>query len=215
MIKFSQIRKYLLLCTIICSTFILICFSLVEFSSNKKIHTDTEKLPTNHTGLVLGTSQYLKGGKLNPYFKNRITAAVTLFKKGKIKYILVSGDNRISNYNEPERMRRELIKEGVPNEKIILDYAGFRTLDSVVRSNKVFGQNSITIISQKFHNKRALYIANHYNIEAIAFNAKGISLKKGLKTSAREVLARVKMVLDLYLLQKEPHFLGDPITIPE
>ena len=195
--------------------FVMFCFLLVEFGSNKRIFRSVNHVPQNQVGLVLGTSQYLRNGQVNLYFKYRIEATVLLFKEGKIKYILVSGDNRIVNYNEPERMRRELVKHGIPNENIILDYAGFRTLDSVVRSKKVFGQNSITIISQKFHNKRALYIASHYQMNAIAFNAKGVSLRSGLKTSIREVFARVKMILDLYVLQKEPHFLGDPISIPQ
>jgi SanA protein len=108
-------------------------------------------------GLVLGTSQYLKNGYLNWYFKYRIEATVELYKKGKIDFILVSGDNSHKNYDEPTAFKNELIKRGIPADQIYLDYAGFRTLDSVVRAKEIFGQTSITIISQKFHNERAIY----------------------------------------------------------
>jgi SanA protein len=193
---------------------ILASYFAVENGSKNKIYTSVDQLPNNNVALVLGTSQYLRSGIKNPFFTYRIDAAERLYKTGKVNYLLVSGDNRIANYNEPEKMRRELIERGIPNEKIILDYAGFRTLDSVVRSKKVFGQRSITIVSQDFHNKRALFIANFFQIDAVAFNAQDVSLKTGIKTSIREVFARVKMILDLYILKKEPHFLGDPINIP-
>src|SRR5699024_6999105 len=113
--------------------------------------SSVEEIPQNKVGLLLGTSQYLKGGGVNPFFKYRIEAAVELYNHGKIDFILVSGDNKHSSYNEPRDFKQALITAGIPDDKIILDYAGFRTLDSVIRANKVFGQDSITIISQQFH----------------------------------------------------------------
>lgn len=214
MIKKKQLIRLCLLAISLMILLILASYFAVENGSKNKIYTSVDQLPNNNVALVLGTSQYLRSGAKNPFFTYRIDAAERLYKTGKVNYLLVSGDNRIANYNEPEKMRRELIERGIPNEKIILDYAGFRTLDSVVRSNKVFGQTSITIVSQDFHNKRALFIANFFQIDAVAFNAQDVSLKTGIKTSIREVFARVKMILDLYILKKEPHFLGDPISIP-
>lgn len=190
------------------------CNLTVQLKTKKWLYSEIEKVPATHVGMVLGTSKYLRDGRTNLYFKYRIDAAVALYGSGKVNYLLVSGDNRAKNYNEPEKMRRELVKRGIPNERIILDYAGFRTLDSVIRSHEVFGQDSITIISQSFHNQRALYIAHYHGIHAIGFNAKNVDRYSGFKTNTREWFARVKMFLDLYIIHKKPYFLGEPVPIP-
>ncbi len=135
-----------------------------------------------------------------------------LFEEGKIDYILVSGDNGSKYYDEPSDFKEELIRRGIPAAQIYLDYAGFRTLDSVVRAKKIFGQERITIISQKFHNERAIYLAEKNGISAIGFNAKDLSGKYGLKTKVREYLARTKAFIDI-LFGVEPKFLGKQITI--
>lgn len=164
--------------------------------------------------MLLGTSKYAISGQVNLFYKYRITAAYELFQNKKIDYILVSGDNSTNYYNEPKKFKEDLISIGIPEDRIILDYAGFRTLDSVVRSSEVFKENKITIISQKFHNERAVYLAYKHNIKAIAFNAKDVSGRYGLKTHLREYFARVKVFIDL-LFNVQPKFLGDPILIPE
>ena len=174
---------------------------------------DANLIPYNKVGVILGTSKYLVDGRRNEYFQNRIDAAVTLFNHGKISYFLVSGDNATRSYNEPREMRRELIRAGIPSERIYSDYAGFRTLDSIVRANAVFGQRNYTIISQQFHNERALYLARHFGIQAIGFNARDVDAYSGLKTRVRELMARVLCLLDVYILDKQPKFLGDPILI--
>ena len=135
-----------------------------------------------------------------------------MYKSGKISYILVSGDNSTEYYNEPEQFKKELIKHGIPEDKIFLDYAGFRTLDSVVRAKKVFGQSKITIISQKFHNERAIYIAEKHGIDAIGFNARDVSKNYGFKTKVREYFARSKAIIDV-VFNVDPKFLGDKIEI--
>lgn len=163
--------------------------------------------------MLLGTSPTLRSGVRNPYFQNRIQAAAELYKAGKIKYILVSGDNHRTEYNEPEEMRKALIQKGVPEDAIFLDYAGFRTLDSVVRANKIFGQQKFTIISQQFHNQRAVYIASWYGLDTVGYNAKDVSLSVGLKVQVRELFARVKVFID-FLFNKSPKFLGEPIELP-
>lgn len=161
---------------------------------------------------MLGTSRYTKRGFENPYFANRIKAAVQLYKKGKIKHILVSGDNRLKEYNEPRFMLNALLKEGIPESAITMDFAGFRTLDSIVRCREVFGQQKTTIISQKFHNQRALFLANHRKLDAVGFNAQDVPLAWSWKVRFREYLARCKAVLDL-IVNKQPKFLGERVPI--
>ncbi len=185
---------------------------LVRNSAEGKTFYDHEKMEANKVGMVLGTAKYMVKGGINLYFKYRIEATVRLYESGKINFILVSGDNSTKYYNEPEAFKEELIKRGIPPDKIFLDYAGFRTLDSVVRAKKVFGQNKITIISQKFHNERAIYLAEHYGVEVIAYNARDVSKSYGFKTQMREYLARSKAVLDV-IFGAEPKFLGDKIVI--
>lgn len=131
----------------------------IEKNAQNKTYSNASKIKKNKVGLVLGTAKILKNGRINLYFKYRIDATVELFKKGKIDFVLVSGDNGNKNYDEPTDFKNELIKRGIPSNRIFLDYAGFRTLDSVVRAKEIFDQKSITIISQQFHNERAIYLA--------------------------------------------------------
>jgi len=180
--------------------------------SNSLAYDNLDSIPYNKVGLLLGTSKHLKSGELSQYFQNRIQATVELFNAKKIECIVVSGDNRKMNYNEPIDMKKELLKAGIPEEKIYLDYAGFRTYDSVIRINKIFGQSSFTIISQEFHNRRAVFIARRLNLQAIGFNAKDVDFQIGFKTKLREIFARVKVFIDL-MSNKEPKFLGEPIEI--
>jgi SanA protein len=179
----------------------------------KYVYNDTDKIPFNEVGLILGTSKRIQNGQPNLYFRYRIRAAVELYEAGKIKHILVSGDNSLKEYNEPMDMKKALIKQGIPDTVIVLDYAGFRTFDSMVRSKKVFGQEKITVISQEFHNKRAIYIAHQKGLEAVGYNAKDISFSSGMKVQLREKMARVKVFLDLYILNTKPKFLGKKIKI--
>ena len=193
--------------------FTVVANVLVNNYSSGRCYDNAEAIPYNRVGLLLGTSPKTKQGTVNLYFKYRMEAAAELYHSGKIDKILISGDNRHKNYNEPAAMRNALLELGVPDSAIVLDYAGFRTYDSMVRAKKVFGQDSVTIISQQWHNERALYIAHRVGIDAIGYNARNVALRKtAVKIGIREWLARTKMVLDL-MLQREPHFLGDPITI--
>ncbi len=180
---------------------------IIKTSSGKNFHSISQ-VPANEVGLLLGTSKYNKNGMSNQFFYNRIDAAVALFNAGKIKHIIVSGDNSELNYNEPRDMRRALVKKGIPESAITLDFAGFRTLDSVIRSRKVFGQEKITIISQKFHNQRALFIADYYSIDAVGFCAVDPPNSSYYPIFFREIFARLKAVLDLYILKQNPRFLG-------
>jgi SanA protein len=195
--------------------FVIIGFYyLVSSSANQRIFSEIDKVPYNHVGLLLGTSKYSGPGLINQYYQFRIEAAVGLFKAGKIDYIIVSGDNSHDSYNEPREMRRDLMAAGIPEDRIILDFAGFRTLDSVIRSKEVFGQQSVTIISQEFQIERAIYIAVKNDIDAIGFAAKDVSNVWAYANFMREYLARVKLMLDLYLFDTQPKFLGEKIVIP-
>lgn len=185
---------------------------LIEQATSDKVFDSTEEIPHNKVGLFLGTGKILSNGSVNLYYKYRIEAAVSLFKSGKVDFILVSGDNSTKDYDEPSTIKDDLVKKGIPSSKIYLDYAGFRTLDSVVRCKEIFGQSSITIISQQFHNQRAIYIAKYKGIDALGFNAKDVSVHYGRSTRLRERFARVKMVLDL-MFGKNPKFLGEKIEI--
>jgi len=186
--------------------------SYIEIRTAPYIYDDIENIPENEVGLLLGTSKYSLYGGENLFYRNRIEAAVKLYENSKIRYIIVSGDNSSEEYNEPVNMKNDLLEKGVAEENIILDYAGFRTLDSVVRSKEVFGQEEITVISQKFHNERAIFIAMSRGIDATAYNAKSVGFKYGLKTQIREYFARVKMLLDI-VVNKQPKFLGEKILI--
>ena len=178
-------------------------------------HDHPSGLPHNQVGLVLGCSPFKKGGGSNPFFVHRMDAAEQLYKSRKIDYILVSGDNRRQEYDEPTEMRKALIERGIPAQRIVRDYAGFTTLDSVVRARKVFQLETFTIISQQFHNERALYLTRGYGIEAVAFNAPTLAVTAAAKTYVREMFARVRAVLDVHLFRRDPHFLGPSLPIPQ
>ncbi len=207
-----KLLKLLLIILIIPLLLLLVCNYTIDNAAEGKTFSTSETIPKNRVGLVLGTSKKLTNGRPNLYYSYRIDATLALFKAGKIDFVLVSGDNGTVYYNEPTTMQKDLIKGGIPTEKIFLDYAGFRTLDSMVRAKEVFGLDTITIISQKFHNERAIYIAEKKGLKAIGFNAKDISAKHGFKVQLREYFARVKVFIDL-MFNTQPKFFGDTIEI--
>jgi SanA protein len=211
----KKYRKPLLITLAFLSVFLILTMyanQVIIEKSKAFVTDDINQLTTTKVGLLLGTSKTMKNGSENDFFFNRIDAAVQLYQSGKIKYIIVSGDNSKTYYNEPLDMKTELIKRGIPDSVIHLDYAGFRTLDSVVRAKEIFGQNSYIIISQKFHNERAVYIARRKGIQAFGYNAKEVVAYKGLKTKLREYFARDKVFLD-FLFGVEPKFMGERIKI--
>jgi SanA protein len=196
----------------------LLYFTLITLDSSisktyaDKIYHDTSKIPHKKAALVLGTAKYAMGRE-NLFFNARIDAAVALFKAGKVDAIVVSGDNGRKSYDEPTDMRDDLIKRGVPEQYITLDYAGFSTLDSVVRAKAIFDLEDFVIISQKFHIERALYIAEKKGLNAIGFTARDIEGFWGDKVRKREILARFKAFLDLNILGTEPKFYGDKVKV--
>ncbi|ECG8260184.1 vancomycin high temperature exclusion protein [Salmonella bongori] len=195
--------------------FLLVAAGGVLFYANRLIVNASQHLtwnaiqavPAREVGLVLGA----KPG--NRYFIRRINTAAALYHAGKVKWLLVSGDNGQKEYDEPSAMQQALIAKGVPEAAIFCDYAGFSTLDSVVRARKVFGENRITIISQAFHNQRAIWLAQQYGIDAIGVNAPDLNKRHGTYTRLREKLARVSAVLDAKILRRQPKYLGVTVTI--
>ena len=212
--KLLYIIKLFLLLSILLCVILIACYLWVEIQTKEKIYSDLNTIPAKKVALLLGTAKYLRKGRINRYFQYRINAVVQLFKAGKIQHIIASGDNHTKYYNEPIEMKNALITNGVPKHAITLDYAGFRTLDSIVRCDKIFSQNDIIIVSQEFHNKRAIFIANFYGIKAIGFNARAVPLRADLKTPIREIFARFKAILDLYVLRTQAKFLGEKVAIP-
>jgi SanA protein len=192
---------------------IYFCNRIIENTAKGKCYSNVHEIPFNKVGLLLGTSKYLANGEINSYYLYRIEAAVNLIKAGKIKYIVVSGNNNSNGYNEPEQMKADLMKAGIDSAIIFPDYAGFRTFDSMIRLKEIFSQDSVTLISQAFHNARALYIASKEGMEAIGFNAKDVSNTGSFWVQVREKLARVKVFLD-YLTGNKPKFLGKKVHIP-
>lgn len=194
----------------------LLSIPLANYYVNKKtegkLYNTVTEVPYNKVGLVLGTAKYLQNGYVNLYYTYRINATIQLYKAGKISFVLVSGDNGSKSYDEPTTFKEDLVKGGIPQERIYLDYAGFRTLDSMIRAKAVFGQTSMTVISQEFHNQRAVFIADYVGIDAVGFNAKNVSSRYGFKTNMREKLARVKVFVDL-IFGVKPKFLGPGIEI--
>jgi SanA protein len=207
-----KILKFLIVLIPFCLVVIYFCNKKVEECALNKLYTDVNEVPYNRVGLLLGTGKYLKRGAINPYYKYRIDAAAKLLKSGKIRYLVISGDNSRNDYNEPQSMKNDLYAAGIDSNLIYLDYAGFRTFDSMVRVREIFSQDSVTVISQQFHNERALYIASKENIVAVGFNARDVAANHGLKTKLREKLARVKVFVD-YIIDAEPKFLGPKVAI--
>jgi len=178
------------------------------------LYSDVSEVPSARVGLVFGTTDRVQGRE-NLYFRYRIDAAEKLWKAGKVEILIVSGDNRSDYYNEPKKMREALEERGIPGDRIVADARGLRTLDSVIRVKETFGTDSVLLISQRFQNERAIYVAKANGIRAYGFNARDVGVKAGFKTRLREIGARVKMWLDVHFLNTRPKHRGDRKTLPE
>lgn len=189
------------------------CNIWVLSSCSGRLYDNAETVPHKRVAVMLGTNPKTKTGKMNYFYKHRIDAAVKLYQNGKIDRILISGDNSSKTYSEPDAMKADLMAAGIPDSAIYLDFAGFSTYDSMVRAKKVFGLSEFMVVSQDFHNKRAVYIARQNGIDAIGFNVQNTLFRKWrIKMELREILARVKAVGEV-VMNKKPHFLGEQIEI--
>jgi SanA protein len=184
----------------------------VVISTQKQWSYSIRDVPKRRVALVLGTSRKTSEGNPNPFFDNRIKSAAELYKSGKITHIIVSGDNRSRYYNEPGDMKKSLISLGIPANAITMDHAGLRTLDSIIRCFKIYGQKEFVLVTQSFHCPRALFIANYYDLDVFAVAADE-PVGEYPQLMIREWIARTLAVTDLYIWNKQPAELGDPKPI--
>ncbi|MDB5987357.1 MAG: hypothetical protein JWR16_2410 [Nevskia sp.] len=211
--RLQRLRRGALIALVVVAAVVALVNNWVINNSEAYVYESWSLLPDNEVGVILGTSPFTRSGAPNPLFYGRIQAAVQLFQLGKIQKIIVSGANPDSTYNEPRQMRRELIKAGIPKEVITMDFAGFRTLDSVARAQAVFGLDHFTIITQAFYAYRAVFIAKKLDLHVAAYAPPSDELSIYTRTYWREAFARVKAVLDLYVLRTTPKFLGQPQSL--
>ena len=211
---------YTLAALIIIPLFCIIAgYRMVTINAIGRTYDNICEIPHNKVGLLLATSPITAGGSRNFYFENRIIAAEELYKAGKVDYIIASGGDyrgkEKMGCDEPQAIKDSLIARGVPADRIILDYEGLRTLNSIVKAKEVYGLESVTIISQKYHNERAIYLADKYGLHAVAYNAAPSPIKRNrIKNTLREYLARPKMYLDL-IIGSKPKFETEEIIIKE
>ena len=191
----------------------LFCSCWIEKDSTPYLFDEVDQPPACKTAIVLGTSKHLGNGTENLYFSYRINAAAKLFKAGKVKFLILSGDNRVNDYNEPKSMQNALLALGIPDSCLVLDYAGLRTFDSMVRCKQVFGQDSVIVVSQQFQNARAVFISKHIGLTCFGYNAQQVTNQSETKIKVREFFSRIKCVLDFYLLDTKPRHLGEKVKI--
>lgn len=184
----------------------------ISWKTTPYIYDELKSLPHRQVGVVLGTAKYYRTGVINQFYLYRMQGATNAYNSGKVNYLLLSGDNALQSYNEPMTMKRDLIAADVTPADIVLDYAGFRTFDSIIRTRKVFDTNDFIIITQRFHCERALFIALYMGIQAQCYAV--ASPKNMLIVRIREIFARFNTVTDLYILKRKPRFLGPLIPIP-
>jgi SanA protein len=180
----------------------------ISFFVLDKIYTDISTCPTNNIGILFGCGKFMNDGQTNLYYLYRIRAATALYKAGKVKHLLVSGDNHTEKYNEPETMKRDLVQAGIPASAITCDYAGFSTFETVVRAKEIFGVHEATLVTQPYHLPRALYIAAAHGIKAIGYGAKERAFLDSPKTKLREIPARIATYGDINIWGRKPRFLG-------
>jgi SanA protein len=205
-------RKFAILLLIALVGFAASNFWIIH-SARPYIFSDISLLPTNDVALVLGTGPFTAKGNTNLHFTVRMAAAAQLYKAGKVKHLLLSGDNHIRGYDEPTEMKNALLKLGVPDSAMTLDYAGFRTLDSMERARKIFGQTKLTLVTEQFHAARSVFLARHFGIDPVVFCAEELPSMWTNNMRIREAAARVVAVLDIYVWHRGAHHLGEQITI--
>ena len=172
------------------------CELAVCSASKGRVYSDVDEIPHRGVGLLLGTSPKGRRGGVNIFYNHRIDAAVELYEAGKVDRFIISGAKKGPDYDEPQAMREALVVRGVPDSILVLDGEGFHTIESIVRAKEVFGVDTLTIISQEFHNRRSLYMAKRNDMDAVAYNAANTTiLRWRIIMFLRERASRVKAVL--------------------
>jgi SanA protein len=186
----------------------------VHCRASGRVIGSSADLPRNDVCLVLGTSPLTSGGRShNAHFEHRMAAAAELYAQGRVRQLLLSG-NGAPGDEEPKAMRAAMLALGVPGGALFLDQAGFRTLDSMARAREVFGVKKLTIVTDRFHCYRAIFLARAFGLDAVAFPSAEVTVRRSFKTRVRECLADVKACLDVYVLRTRPKLLGPVTPIP-
>lgn len=202
----KKILIFLTVCGVILLLILLGCYAYVSFNAADRTYDNVDEVPPYEYGLVLGTSPLTAQRARNFYFDNRRKSATELYKAGKIRRIIVSGGDYTRNlgYDEPRAMTDSLVAHGVPFNVIVRDYEGTRTIRSIVKAKETYNLDSVIIISQKYHNERAIAQADKYGLKAIGYNAPHSHIKRNrIKNVLREFPARVKLYLDLWFGEKQ------------
>ena len=177
------------------------------------LYPDAKSVPGAHTALILGAKVY-HNGRLSHMLEDRVLTGLELYQQGKVNKLLLSGDHGRKGYDEVNAMRNYLLKKGVPAQDIFLDHAGFNTYNSMYRARDVFQVQDVIVVTQQFHVPRSVYIARAIGLDAVGITADRRTYMRSsqLKSDTREILARVKAVLDVTRRAK-PKFLGEKIPI--
>jgi SanA protein len=200
------VRAGLIAAIVLCvaGLFLAITNLVIVSLASGRLYQSVRSLPFNQVGLVLGTNRTLSDGRSNPFYQDRIAAAARLYEAGKVRRLIVSGGVEPSGQSQAAAMKRDLEKKGVPATAITTDAAGFRTLDSVLRAHDVYGLDRFTVVTQCFHASRAVAIARKHGLSAIAYCTPNPPGGSSLRVEAREVFARARAFLDLYVLHSRP-----------
>ena len=198
-----QILYFSIAILVILAIIVALCNISVDRNAEGRTFSDINDVPTMQTALLLGTNPKTRDGKRpSSFYLARINATAELYKHGKFRQLIISGDRR-EGYDEPQTMRHDLIERGVPDSIIMMDGQGYRTLLSLRNSKQYFGVHDMIIISQKWHNERSIFLADKMNIKAVGYNADDVRHPRAIWTHIRELLARVKLFIDLYVTHRE------------
>ena len=198
-----QILYFSIAILVILAIIVALCNISVDRNAEGRTFSDINDVPTMQTALLLGTNPKTRDGKRpSSFYLARINATAELYKHGKFRQLIISGDKR-EGYDEPQTMRHDLIERGVPDSIIMMDGQGYRTLLSLRNSKQYFGVHDMIIISQKWHNERSIFLADKMNIKAVGYNADDVRHPRAIWTHIRELLARVKLFIDLYVTHRE------------
>lgn len=198
-----QILYFSIAILVILAIIVALCNISVDRNAEGRTFSNINDVPTMQTALLLGTNPKTRDGKRpSSFYLARINATAELYKHGKFRQLIISGDRR-EGYDEPQTMRHDLIERGVPDSIIMMDGQGYRTLLSLRNSKQYFGIHDMIIISQKWHNERSIFLADKMNIKAVGYNADDVRHPRAIWTHIRELLARVKLFIDLYVTHRE------------
>lgn len=189
---------------------VFVCINAAMVTAERKYMYETIETTPERVVVIVPGAAVLRSGALSAVFLDRADAAIELYKAGKAKKILVSGDNSTDEHNEVDPARKYLVSQGIPEGDVYLDHAGFDTYSTMYRAREIFAVRSAIIATQSFHLPRSLYLAHSLGLDAVGYRADNVHLLP--RNEVRESLARIKAVLDVWM-SRSPKFLGEPIPI--